>query len=185
MNTQQDKYAQLQSKLENGLEKLKKISVDDKDGMGAALIKLHGAMEDFVRLEVAQKAPHLSVTVEDRKTTWKDLLDYGRTFLRFTDNDCNIISEANFQRNKYAHGGDFTYTYSDLMNYAQFVQKWCNSHKSSTFDLKSRQIIEPSKKYDPPPTHRPTYDNHPQTSSSPSTFILWFTFFFFLLSGQS
>ena len=187
MSTQQDKYAQLQSKLENGLEKLKKISIDDKDGMGAALIKLHGAMEDYVRLEVAQKAPHLRASVEDLKTGWKDLLEHGRTFLGFTANDCDIISEANFQRNKFAHGQDFTYTYSDLINYAQFVQKWLKRGRDPVSkDWGNKQIVEskpiPQTTYQPvsrPPVREQKHS--PETHRKPwyrSTFVLLLMFFF-------
>ena len=111
-------------------------------------------MEDFVRLEIAQKAPHLRETVEDlKKTSWKDLLDFGRTYLGFTENDCRIISEANFQRNEYAHGGDYTYTYYDLKKYAGFVKKWCPQENTAVENdwEKEKPIVEPR------PTNQPAY----------------------------
>src|SRR5262245_59395875 len=123
MNMRQIKYTQMQSKLEEGLQTLEDATAgDDQLNLNAALIKLHGAMEDFVRLEVGQKAPHLRETVEDaRLTTWKDLLDYGRKHLGFTDEDCRIISEANTQRQKVAHGGNYDKKLTDLKRYARFV----------------------------------------------------------------
>src|SRR6185436_11795680 len=104
MNMHQIKYTQMQSKLEEDLQILEDATAGDSQlTLNTVLIKLHGAMEDFVRLEVGQKAPHLRETVEDaRLTTRKDLLDHGRTHLGFTDEDCHIISEANTQRQKVA-----------------------------------------------------------------------------------
>src|SRR5262245_53608124 len=124
MNMRLNKYAQMQSKLEEGLQILEDATTEDSQlTLNAALIKLHGAMEDFVRLEVGQKAPHLRETVEDaRLTTWKDLLEHGTTYLGFTDEDRRIISEANTQRQKVAHGGNYDKKLSDLKRYARFVQ---------------------------------------------------------------
>ena len=157
MNARQNKYEQMQSKLNEGLEKLEELSEDDSDRMGIVLIKLHGALEDFVRLEVAEKAPHLREAVEDAKqTNWKNLLDYGKTYLGFTENDCRIITEANNQRQKVAHGGNYEKKLADLKNYALFVQKWCKHGSISAADNWSiEQVIEPQRP--PQPTYHPTY----------------------------
>ena len=191
MSSNQSKYAQMRSKLQGGLEKLKEISTDDNDGMGTALIKLHGAMEDFVRLEVAQKAPHLRETVEDLKqTNWNDLLDYGREYLNFSDNDCKIISNANFQRNKYAHGGDYTFSYSEIKNYAHFVENWCTNKVSVAVGdwVKDKPSPQPRRTYEPAP--QPAYKPPPANKGQPiytysdkrpwyrSTLFLLFSFIF-------
>jgi len=92
MNTQQDKYAQMQSKLREGLQILSKASNEDWYKLNAALIKLHSALEDFVRIGVAQKAPHLRAQVEDvKQTAWNDLIAYGKQYLGFSESDARII----------------------------------------------------------------------------------------------
>jgi hypothetical protein len=190
MNMRLNKYAQMQSKLEEGLQVLEDATAEDSQLiLNAALIKLHGAMEDFVRLEVGQKAPHLRETVEDaRLTAWKDLLEHGRTYLGFTDEDCRIISEANTQRQKVAHGGNYEKKLSDLKRYARFVQKWCK-RASGGDDWGQDQIIEmhppPQSKPAAPPVYHPpvrerAWDARPGTYSKPwyrSTLFLFLIFF--------
>ena len=113
-----------------GLEKLKQTSMGDTDGMRAALADLHGAMEDCIRSQLAQKAPHLRSIVENPKTGWKDLLTHCQSYLGFTENDCNIIAEAEAEHNALQQERGFMYSYSDLVNYAQFVQKWVKGSQS-------------------------------------------------------
>jgi hypothetical protein len=196
MNTSQSKYAQMQIKLEEGLRILEStIEEDDPFTLNAALIKLHGAMEDFVRLEVARKAPHLRDTVEDlRNTNWKTLLDLGRTYLKFTQKDCDIINEANVYRSKVAHGGNYEKKLSDLKKYARFVEKWIKRASAPAEDeWGGGQVIE--QKSPTQPKRQPEYkpvDQPPAVrqreqradgyaSGKPwyrSTFFLFFAFFF-------
>ena len=113
-----------QAKLEQGLEKLKQTSPEDTAGMGTTLTLLHGAMEDFVRSALAQKAPHLRAAAEDPQTNWQDLLEHGRRVLGFSEYDCTLLTEGAAQREAAAKGRGFTYTYTDLVNYSQFVRQW-------------------------------------------------------------
>src|SRR5687768_16189983 len=93
MNTDPDKHARMHAKLREGLQILSEASNEDKFKLNAALIKLHSALEDFVRIGVAQKAPHLRVTVEDvKQTAWNDLIAYGKQYLVFSESDARIIS---------------------------------------------------------------------------------------------
>ena len=98
--------------------------------MGMALSDLHGALEDFIRWQLAQKAPHLRSAAEDPGTSWQDLLRHSRAHLGFTENDCNFVTEAEAQRNAFNKGRGFTYSYTDVVNYAQFVQKWVRTEQS-------------------------------------------------------
>jgi len=196
MNMRQNKYAQMQSKLEEGLQLLEDAPSEEAQlVLNAVLIKLHGAMEDFVRLEIAEMAPHLREAVEDtRQTNWKDLLDYGRTYLGFTDEDCRVISEANTQRQKVAHGGNYEKKLTDLKRYARFVQKWCKrSATVSADDWGKEQIIElqppPQRTEQPlnPPVYHPPVGERPwddarQIREKPwyrSTLVLFLLFFLF------
>jgi len=112
------------TKLTEGLEKLKQTSPEDTAGMGMALTDLHAALEDFIRWQLPQKAPHLRSAAEDPRTGWQDLLRHSRAFLDFTENDYDVMTEAEAQRNAFKKGRGFTYSYTDLVNYAQFVQRW-------------------------------------------------------------
>src|SRR5690349_4102962 len=118
------------SKLAQGLEKLKDTSPEDTVGMGRALTDLHAALEDFIRWQLAQKAPHLRTVVQDPRTSWQDLLRHSQAFLGFTENDSNMVTEAEEQKNAFKKGRGFTYGYTDLVNYAQFVQKWIKGDPS-------------------------------------------------------
>jgi hypothetical protein len=119
-----------QTKLTQGLEKLKQTAPEDTAGMGMALSDLHDALEDFIRWQLAQNAPHLRSAAEDPRTSWQDLLRYSQAHLGFTENDRNMITEAEAQQNAFKRGRGFTYSYSDLVNYAQFVQKWVKGDQS-------------------------------------------------------
>lgn len=139
MNSTPTPSARMQDKLAQGLQKLRETSPDDPKGLGTALVHLHGAMEDFVRLELAQIAPHLRAAAEDPQTSWNDLLEHGRTYLGFTENDCAILTEAEAQREAHRRGHNFTYTYTDLVNYAQFAQKWVRWSSISAQNAQSSQ----------------------------------------------
>jgi hypothetical protein len=156
MNTQQDKYAQMQSKLEEGLRLLSNASDEDRYFLGVALIKIHGALEDFVRLELAKRAPSLRLEVEDAgKTSWKDLIQYGKKYLRLSERDIQTINEANLQRQRVAHGGNYENSREHLTKYADFVQRWCNQGKPVIKETRSRPVTILRKPYEPPPPPAP------------------------------
>ncbi len=134
-----------QSKLTQGLEKLKQIAPEDTAGRSAALTDLHAALEDFIRWKLAQTAPHLRSAVEDPKTGWKDLLTHSQAYLGFTEDDCNIIAEAEAEQNAFQQGRGFTYSYTDLVNYAQFVQKWVKGSQGQTY---GSAMQEPDRPWD-------------------------------------
>jgi hypothetical protein len=124
---QEDKYAQIQSKIQRGLKNLKESTGNDGFKLGMALVLLHGALEDFFRLELALKAPHLRSEVEDlRKTSWRELIDYGKKYLKLSENDAFIIMNANKLRQRIAHDGEYDGNSAEVMAYAKFVQEWCD-----------------------------------------------------------
>lgn len=196
MQSRQSQYKQMQTKFEEGMQVLEGI-LDDEDhlALNAALIKIHSALEDFVRLEVGERAPHLREAVADpRQTNWKSLLDYGTTYLAFTKSDRDIISEANQQRQTVAHGGNYEKKISDLKRYARFVQKWLKRASISPAgdDWGKEQIIEqrpavpmyePESRpaYQPPPA--PVYEPERYSAADRptpwyrSTLFLFITFF--------
>lgn len=161
MNTYQNRYSQMKAKLEEGLKLLSESSESDGYKLGVALIKLHGAMEDFVRIEVAKKAPHLREVVEDaRETNWKKLLEYGRTYLGFTEKDCQIITDANLQRQAVAHGGNYEKSPENLKKYSSFVKGWVDQGQAPASDVWDEpRYVEPRRTYQP--AQHPAYQVPP------------------------
>ena len=178
MNTQQDKYAQMHSKLREGLQILSGASNEEKYKLNAALIKLHSALEDFVRIAVAQKAPHLRDKVEDLKqTAWNELIAYGKQYLGFSESDARIISAANRQRQDVAHGNNYPGSRDELAEYGRFVEMWCNSGEALTGDSLPKQVIEISEAYQPPAIPQPSYSVYSEKPWYRSTVFLVLTFF--------
>ena len=121
MNAQPDPYDEIQSKLREGLRILGEASEEDRDQLGLALIKLHGALEDCIRLELSRKVSHLRLELEDAGTTWKDLLVYGKQYLEMSESDGRLISDADGQFQRVTHGGTYAKGRTELVKYAEFV----------------------------------------------------------------
>ena len=174
----QDKYAQMQSKLREGLQILSQASSEDGYQLGVALLKLHAALEDYFRLEIAKRAPSLRMEVDDpKKTSWNELIRYGKQYLRLTEEDARIIVEANRQRMSVAHGGNYEKNRQELVKYAGFVERWCNQGKPVSSEPRPRfgTILRPS--YQPPPPPPPTAPRSGRTPwyrSRPFFFLIFF-----------
>jgi hypothetical protein len=141
MANQQDKYSQMQSKLREGRGILAQSSSDDGYQLGVALLKLHAALEDYYRLEIARKAPSLRMEVDDpKKTSWNELIRYAKQYLRLTEEDARIILEAERSRLSVAQGGDYEGTRQELLKYADFVERRCNQGKPSPSQPRSRPV---------------------------------------------
>ena len=178
MNTDQDKHAQMHAKLREGLQILSEASNEDRYKLNAALIKLHSALEDFVRIAVAQRAPHLGDKVEDaEQTAWNELIAYGKQYLGLSERDARIIHAANRQNQDVAHGNNYPGSRDELAEYGAFVERWCNSSQALTGDSQPAPEGDVSYASQPPaisqtasftPAHQPWYR---------STVFLILTFF--------
>ena len=178
MNTDQDKHAQMHAKLREGLQILSEASNEDQYKLNAALIKLHSALEDFVRIGVAQKAPHLRGAVEDLKqTTLNDLIAYGKQYLGFSERDARIISVVNRQRQDVADGNNYPGSRDELAEYGAFVERWCNSGKALAGDSRPKQSVESSDASQLPAMPRPAYSTDSHKPWYRSTVFLVLTFF--------
>ena len=178
MNTDQDKHAQMHAKLREGLQILSEASNEDQYKLNAALIKLHSALEDFVRIGVAQKAPHLRGAVEDvKQTTWNDLIAYGKQYLGFSERDARIISVVNRQRQDVADGNNYPGSRDELAEYGAFVERWCNSGKALAGDSRPNQSIESADASQLPAMPRPAYSTDSHKPWYRSTVFLVLTFF--------
>ena len=113
-------------KLREGQQLLGEAVSEDDPRLGLALIKLHGALEDTFRIEIARQAPHLRSVVEDnRQTNWRDLIEYAKQYLSLGEQDIRAINRANFLRQEVAHGGNYQGSREELVRYARFVERWC------------------------------------------------------------
>ncbi|HEX5836345.1 MAG TPA: hypothetical protein VFY26_00850 [Anaerolineales bacterium] len=123
MSAQPDHDSDVQQKLQDGLRLLEEASEQDRDRLGLALLKLHGALADCIRLELSQKAPH---TVRDvSQASWQDLIRYGRQYLGLSEGDARLMSEAERQRQQVARGGTYANSRAELAEYAGFVERRC------------------------------------------------------------
>lgn len=191
MYTSEDKYSEMRSKLREGLQILKQAPESDQTTLGMALLKLHSALEDYLRLEIAARAPSLREKVEDvRESTWKVLLEHCRTYLNYSESDCDTIGSWNSQRLKVAHGRKYSIRRFELVEYARFVHKRVNpgqpfpdltvSNRSTTTDSDSEER-DHSPTYNPyprpQPVHSSSYDTSYRTPWYRSTLVLFITFF--------
>ena len=123
MSAQPDHHSDIQKKLQEGLRLLEESSEQDRDRLGLALLKLHGALADCIRFELSQKAPH---TIQDTsQASWQDLMRYGRQYLGLSESDARLMSEAERQQQKVARGGTYANSRAELVEYAGFVERRC------------------------------------------------------------
>jgi hypothetical protein len=178
MNTNEDKYTQMQAKLREGLQILSEASNEDKYKLNTALIKIHSALEDFVRIGVAQKAPHLRATVEDvKQTAWNDLIAYGKQYLGFSESDARLISALNRQRQDVAHGNNYPGSRAELAEYGAFVERWCNPGEALSEHSLPKQGMEISEAHQSASMPPPAYSAYPPQPWYRSTLFLVLTFF--------
>ena len=178
MNTEQDKYAQMHAKLREGLQIVSEASHEEKYKLNAALIKLHSALEDFVRIRVSQKAPHLRDKVEDlRQTGWNELIAYGEQYLGFLESDAQMIRAANRQCQDVARGKDYAGSRDELAEYGAFVERWCNSQGTAPGDSPPGQMIDISEASQPPAMPHPANATSHEKPWYRSNVFLVLTFF--------
>jgi hypothetical protein len=113
-------------KLARGLRRLEQAG-DDADALGAALISLHGALEDHVRLTLAANpslgAEQQAAVQDVRRTQWKELLDLMQLYLDVTPPQRASIARANTLRQQVAHGGRYGGSRQELTEYAALVKQ--------------------------------------------------------------
>lgn len=187
MYSSQDKYSKMQTKLQEGLRILSEASDKDLPKLESALVRLHGALEDFVRFEIARKVPSLQPVVEDvKQSPWNILITYSKQYLGFSEYDADMITRANRRRQEVAHGGSYEGSRSELVRYAEFVQRKCNPNLPLR-DLTYRETTaEPAPEVQTYP-HRPPREETYEQPEEPyhvyrrpwyrSTLFLFLTFF--------
>jgi len=168
----------MHAKLREGLQILSEASREEKYKLNAALIKLHSALEDFVRIAVAQRAPHLRDKVEAvEQTAWNELIAYGKQYLGFSESDARIIRAANRQRQDVAHGNNYPGSRDELAEYGAFVERWCNSSQALTGGSQSIPEGEVFDASQPPAMPQTPYSTSPHQPWYRSTVFLVLTFF--------
>jgi hypothetical protein len=165
MSVQPDLYDEMQKKLREGLRLLEEASEQDRDRLGLALLKLHGALADCIRLELSRTAPHLRPAVQDAsRTSWQDLVRYGQQYLEFSESDARLISDADRQQQHVARGGTYTKSRAELVDYAGFVERRCTAAGQT-----AGQPIRP----DAPERRRPWYASNWLLIAYPTVFMIF------------
>ena len=168
----------MHAKLREGLQIVSEASDEQKYKLNAALIKLHSALEDFVRIRVSQKAPHLRDKAEDvEQTGWNDLIAYGEQYLGFLESDARLIRAANRQCQDVARGNDYPGSRDELAEYGAFVKRWCNSWETLPGDSQPRQVIDIPKASQSAAMLHPAHSTDHQKPWYRSTVFLVLTFF--------
>ena len=168
----------MHAKLREGLQILSEALGEEKYQLNAALIKLHSALEEFVRIAVAQKAPHLRDIVEDlRQTTWNELIAYGTRYLGFSESDARIIADANRQYQDVVNGNNYPGSREELAAYGAFVERWCSSGQAPAGDSRPEQEGDVPYASQPPALPQTPYSSTPDRPWYRSTTFLILTFF--------
>lgn len=119
-----------QTKFQIGIERLAKTG-DDPDMLGAALVSIHGALEDAFRIQLAANSlvpASLRETISDpRQADWKTLLDAMQQYGGLSIGDRRTIWRFNGLRLEFAHGKAFRGQRDDLEAYAAFVEPFLQS----------------------------------------------------------
>lgn len=175
MATQEEKYSDMRLMLQEGLDILSSSSNENRYMLNQAIIKIHGALEKYIRLEVGRKVPSLQTKVEDLKeTTWYDLIGYSKQYLEFTEYDARTITKANEWRKKAAHGENQNATLDELKQYASFVQRKCGQAQAGVSKDQQTQ-----KAINPPPSPLPVIPAPRRNGmSGPAKFTLYLVLFF-------
>ncbi len=149
----------MSNSLQEGLETLRDAK-NDKRLLGMALISLHGALEEYIRNELARE---IAVSESSGpRVGWQDLVDLWQRHRELSPNDRDLILSKNTLRNKVAHAKPYRISRAEIETYAQFVQNFMGVHPAIT--PKPTLTTPPSK--DPPQFSRSTT---PSLSTTPQT----------------
>jgi hypothetical protein len=113
----------IQEKLDRGIKLLNEAG-NDSDLLGAALLKLHGALEDHFRALLTTK---YQVPTEVERVKWLELVKLMQEHEGLSAGDRDFILNMNKLRNTAAHGDLFTGTRTQLENYASYVKRTIGS----------------------------------------------------------
>jgi len=139
------------SKLTEGQRKLAKAG-SDSDLLQSALISLHGALEDYMREELAAEIRRYEQDNNINRVGWLDLVNLWEKYRSLSSRDKSLILSTNSKRNEVAHGNSISVTRTEVEAYARFVQSFMGVYVSSPPPSPSQRVTPtPTKKPTPPP----------------------------------
>ncbi len=100
----------------------------DADLLGAALLALHGAIEEYVHaalLAHPQLSPDERQILAERNLGWVPRANLAQKYGLLTREQRQRILEANDVRQAFAHGAPLRWRDADLQRYSQFVAELC------------------------------------------------------------
>jgi hypothetical protein len=115
-------------KLERGFERLAQAE-GNRDMLGAALLAIHGALEDHLRAILAESATlgeEDRAVLERRDTGWSTLTRLAQQHANLRPEHRRAILQINELRQAFAHGEEFGGSYNVLVRYGHLVEALCN-----------------------------------------------------------
>ncbi|MEZ4644462.1 MAG: SH3 domain-containing protein [Chloroflexota bacterium] len=111
-------------KLQEGITSLAEAG-HDPDKLGAALVKVHGALEDYFRQRLHPKmaGEELERSLA-RQLGWVELVNLWERHFGLPMEQRRTILTMNGQRNDFAHGKSLTADRHEIEEYARFVQQF-------------------------------------------------------------
>lgn len=160
------------SKLHLGLEHLAQAG-NDVDKLGAALIRIHGALEDHFRTWLASNSSvplaQRALVQDRRQVQWRELLNLMQRYGDLSDETRRKILRANALRQEVAHGGAYSGTRDELEAYAALVRSLCADSRMGqerTRGAGAPDQAQPDAQAEPPGEHMPAGQAAAHTSRS-------------------
>ena len=147
---------------------------NDPDKLGAALLALHGGLEDHLREMLVRQEPSLRGEVlNSSNVQWRGLLELAEKHLGTSSQASAFILQAGSHRNRFAHGSDLGWDRAGVCAYENLIgQLWgsgvgAEQPKTNTPRQTFKQPMREEAPYNPRPWYR-------------STGFYWFLFLFLL-----
>jgi TM2 domain-containing membrane protein YozV len=110
---------------------------DNRDLLGVALVKIHGALEDACRswLSVPEVSQAHQLDTSDRNAiTWKELAELMFKYYQWTTDDIQYVRRLNNWRDRVAYGQEFQGNKQEIESYAIYVENWLNQERKPVLE---------------------------------------------------
>jgi TM2 domain-containing membrane protein YozV len=107
---------------------------DNRDLLGVALVKIHGALEDACRswLSVPEVSQIHQLNISDRH--WKDLAKLMFDYYQWTSEDLKYVCRIDSWCDRIARAQEFQGNKQEIESYAIYVENWLNQERKPFLD---------------------------------------------------
>jgi hypothetical protein len=184
--------AEVDEKLRRGLALIDRAD-GDGDLLGAALLTIHGALEDYLHaalLRHPQVGPEDRQVLAERNQGWVPRANLAQKYGLLTREQRKRILEANDVRQAFAHGAPLRWRDADMRRYGQFVAELCGrqellarERRRATAEGPARRAALPDRRVDPASRQRERMAMATRYSRFPRILIITFVVLALLLGG--